>query len=257
MSGTGQANVGGAVNSIPSNLSSSAGFLEGITSTFRFGINSNVGTTTEDIWEMGGTEIYLTSAETMDIFSDSANDTNLGTGANTLTIVGLDNDYNQIDEIVTLNGTTPVTTVNSYIRVNDMFILTSGSSETNEGTITCVASIAATDHSTILPEIGRSLKAQFTLPEDFFGFFTNWTVSGLSGDQAFFTFQFRPFGLSWQVGHVMQSYQSSQSITLNPYPRIPPKTDIRVRAKSLQGMGLELTTTYQLYLLDSTLIAGS
>lgn len=257
MSGSGLSNVGGAVNSISTNLSSSAGFLQGVSSAFRFGVNSDVGTTTEDIWDVGGTEVYLSSAETMDIVSDSASDTDGGTGSNTLSISGLDDDYNEIAEIITLNGLTTVTTVNSYLRVNSMFADISGTNETNVGNISCKATTAGTDHALMTPDTGRALKTQFTLAEGVYGFFTNWTVSGLSGDQALFSFEVRPFGKSWILGHLIQSFQASQTIGLNPYPRISPKTDIRVRAKSLQGMNLDLTSTYQLYLLDSALIAGS
>lgn len=71
------------------------------------------------VWEVVGAYTYPASASTMLLYSSSASDTNCA-----VLISGLDSNYNQISETLVLtNGTTGVTTVNSYLRINGMVAL--------------------------------------------------------------------------------------------------------------------------------------
>jgi len=66
------------------------------------------------VWENTTAYTYPASATTMLLWSSSASDTNVS-----VLINGLDSSYNQISETLVLtNGTTGVTTVNSYLRIN-------------------------------------------------------------------------------------------------------------------------------------------
>ncbi len=97
--------------------------------------NDAVGTSEETIWEEGGLYTFPSSASTMTISSSDANDTSAGTGLRTIDIEGLDTNYLEITETVTLNGQTGVTTSNSYLRINRLIGATAGSTNSNEGTI--------------------------------------------------------------------------------------------------------------------------
>ena len=78
-----------------------------------FGFNRVIGTTFESIFNNGGGAYpFLSSASALTIVSDSASDTT------DLYIEGLDSDYLPISETVTLDGTTSVTTSQSFYRVN-------------------------------------------------------------------------------------------------------------------------------------------
>jgi len=79
--------------------------------------------------------IDIVSSQQLKIKSTTANDTNGGTGAWTVKIYGLDSNYAEISETVTMNGTTAVTTVNSYIAVNYMKVVTVGTLKVNDGNI--------------------------------------------------------------------------------------------------------------------------
>lgn len=80
----------------------------------------------------------------MQIASSSENDVGVtGTGIRTFRLIGLDKDYREIAEIVTLNGLTPVSSTKEYLRVNEMIGLTAGSTQANEGFIS-VSDIADT-----------------------------------------------------------------------------------------------------------------
>lgn len=95
-------------------------------------------TTPEVIWPGGGLITQPTSAGATTLVSDSASDAAAGTGARTILVSGLDANYFKKSETVTLNGLTPVTCVNNYLRINQLFMLSAGSNQTNVGNISCV-----------------------------------------------------------------------------------------------------------------------
>jgi len=113
----------------------------------------------EDLWPKGGTLAYLTTAETMDINSTEAADTD----PLSVFISGLDGDYLEVSEVITLNGTTPVTTTQAFLRVNFMFL--SGTGTTNAGEITATASISLDAQCTMA--IGKAISQHgfFTIPD--------------------------------------------------------------------------------------------
>jgi hypothetical protein len=81
----------------------------------------------ETIWAEGGLYSYLTAATVLKVSSSSVNDTSAGTGARTVELSGLDADYNEISELVTLNGQTPVNTTKLFLRINRMVVRSAGS----------------------------------------------------------------------------------------------------------------------------------
>lgn len=108
---------------------------------------------------------YLTSAETMNIVSDDANDTLLGTGAQTGIIFGVDDDGNAVQENFNMNGTTNVLTTQKFLRVNSIVILTDGGVlYPNVGNITATASSAATVQQKVGAKDGISKSSHYTVP---------------------------------------------------------------------------------------------
>ena len=124
-----------------------------------FGYQSSVTTTAIPIWENATVYTYITSASTLTLVSTSTSD---DTSAKIL-ISGLDSSFNIISETLALNGTSGVTTVNSYFRVNSLLMVSPGTSQnTNVGTITLKQS------STIVAQInvgiGKSQSTIYTVP---------------------------------------------------------------------------------------------
>jgi len=93
----------------------------------------------EDLTSLGGDYVFPTVARVHDIVSSDGNDTSAGTGARTVSVKGLDTNKEEIEEIITLNGITNVPTVNSYLRINSLEVLTAGTSEANEGIVKATA----------------------------------------------------------------------------------------------------------------------
>jgi len=100
-----------------------------------FGYNPDVDTTEESVWPNGGTVPHPTAASVLKVSSSSADDASAGTGARTVMLVGIDGDYNEKSESVILNGQTAVNTTNSYLYVNQLYVISVGSGGANAGDI--------------------------------------------------------------------------------------------------------------------------
>jgi len=93
----------------------------------------------EDIWGGGGKYTFFpTTPVLIDIVSsDDADNGATATGAIVVVIQGLDADWKFQEVTITMNGTTPVTTMTeTWMRLFRAFVRIAGSSETNEGNIT-------------------------------------------------------------------------------------------------------------------------
>jgi len=118
-------------------INQNIGAVPGYTRVALLGHNPDIpSASAEDVWEGGGNYPLLAAASQLEIVSTAATDTAAGTGARTVLIQGLDANWLAISETVTLNGTTPVTTVNSYLRVNLLTTTSAGSSGDNDGDLT-------------------------------------------------------------------------------------------------------------------------
>lgn len=113
------------------------GNVNGASTVNKFGYNDDVDSGSEEIIaKFGGTFLIMTGADNLDIVSSSVNDTAAGTGARSVFISGIDGSGEPVSEIVAMAGTSNATTVNTYVGVNRMYVLSSGSLGYNDGTIT-------------------------------------------------------------------------------------------------------------------------
>ena len=127
-----------------------------------FGYQSSVTTTSIPVWENATTYTYITTASTLTLASSSASDDTLAS----VLISGLDANFNPISETLFLNGVTGVTTVNSYLRVNSMIMVSAGTSQTtNVGTITLKQSSNIVAQINI--GIGKSQSTIYTVPNGY------------------------------------------------------------------------------------------
>lgn len=146
-----------------------AGEVKNVTPLFRAGLNPAVAGDEEPIWSGGMDLVFPTEATTMTVSSEGANDTVAGTGAQVVYIEGLDANYNVITETAALNGTTPVTLTNQYLRINYFFVVQAGSGATNEdilhvgyGTVT--AGVPATPMRCVPAGFSRDCNTWYTVP---------------------------------------------------------------------------------------------
>ena len=96
-------------------------------------------------------------------------------------INGLDGDWNTVSEIVTMDGLTPVSTTNSFLRVNSM-IMTAPATGRNNNVGTISALHSATTVAQINPTIGKTQMGVYSVPSGY-TFFV-YSVDAYSGDAA-------------------------------------------------------------------------
>jgi len=136
------------------------------TTLFKTGFNADVDAAEEDLWAVGGTYVFPTAEMGMEVVSSSADDTAEGTGARTVKIWYLDDEFNEKSEIVTLNGVTPVaTTATDIYRVNAFRVLTAGSGGAPAGNID-IRNLADTPiYSRIPIGLNRARNSIYTVPK--------------------------------------------------------------------------------------------
>lgn len=161
----------------PFELQVARGQIMGHSSFQVFGYNPDVDTSEESIWPDGGTIPHPTSASQLTIVStDAADDGNpVGTGARTVYIEGLDGNYNVVSETVTMNGTTGVTTTNSYLYVNQFYVATVGSGGANAGEIT--AKVSTTLYDIIAVGYNTRTTAHYCVPAGYTAYITTGVIT--------------------------------------------------------------------------------
>lgn len=154
------------------------GNVEGAKLIHKFGSNPNVGVTHVDIWEGQIVLQWLTAAETMDVIStDIVDDISTGIGARTVSITGLDTDFNEVEETIVLLAT-PVTTITAFRRILTARVVTVGTyTGTNQGDISITASSSATLQGFIVTEESRTSQTHYTIPAGKTGYLLRTSIT--------------------------------------------------------------------------------
>lgn len=148
------------------------GNVAGIASENKYGrAPSGVQTSVTDVWDRADAattqQIWVapTTARIHDIVSDSASDAAAGVGARTIRVVGLTGwGTAEVREDIALNGTTSVPTVNAYVIIHHLEILTKGATSVNVGTVTATAQTDGTITAAILSGNGQTHMAIYGIP---------------------------------------------------------------------------------------------
>jgi len=120
-----------------------------------FGFNRDVNGSFETVWNDGNAYAFPTTALTMTVVSSSASDTM------SVLVSGLDANYDQISETVTLTGTVAVTLSTQFYRINSAVILAGN----NVGNIT-IANAGVT-YAFIEAGTGATQACLFTVPNGY------------------------------------------------------------------------------------------
>ena len=222
----------------PFNLQVARGQIAYHYSVFKFGFNPDVDDSPETVWAEGGLYSYLSAATVLKISSSSTDDTSAGTGARTVELQGLDGDYNQISETVTLNGQTAVNTTKSFLRIFRMVVKTAGTGAQNAGVIyagtgTVTLGVPANKYATIAIGDNQTLMALWTVPAGYTAYLlqTDVTVATTQNNK-YCTVHLvvRPDGEVFQVKDKFVKSESSHHQQYDIPLKFEEKTDIEVRA---------------------------
>lgn len=143
-----------------------------------YGYQASVAGTWIPIWENATTYTYPPNGgTTMLLYSSSASDTDVS-----ILIAGLDANFNAISETLVLtNGTTGVTTVNSYRRINSVRVV---GSVNPVGIIRLASSDKATTYAQINVGVGKNQTSMYTVPAGFTFYLNRVTVTASATSSA-------------------------------------------------------------------------
>jgi len=210
----------------------------------KFGANFDIdtGTTPETIWTGGGLYPWsaFDSAQTLYCLSTSASDTT------TLHVTGLDANYEQLTETVTLNGTNAVTTTNTFIRVFRMEY-----DAENAGTITARTVSAS---GTVIAQIdigyAQSLMAVYTVPAGFTGYIIAGDVTINQFRDVQLKFFVRKFGKPFRIAHMAET-RGVYRYDFNAPMKIEEKTDLDVRVDDVSLSNSRATANFDIVLVKN------
>jgi len=209
----------------------------------KFGANFDIDQATdpESVWTGGGLYPWasLASAQTIYCISTSASDTG------TLTLEGLDANYNEQSETVTLTGTSAVTTTNTFLRVFRMKYGDSG----NVGTVTArVTSGTGTVVAQIDAAYAQTLMAVYTVPAGHTGYMAALDATIDSNKNCQILMYHRLVGKPFRIAHIAEAtghYRYDYHAPL----RIPEKTDIDIRIDDVSGNDSRVTANFDIVLI--------
>ena len=204
----------------------------------KFGFNASVGSTFETIWDGSSVYSYPATQGTVQITSDDTDD-----NGGTVQVVGLDENYNQTEETLTIGGDSGTT---NFIRVFRMIMITATTGTANVGTLTATHTQSDTTETTvaqILPTIGQTLMTNYTVPAGYAAYIVRFYATvDVKDKQATVIGAARLFG---STAFNTKAYFTSNGNTIDykyDIPlRFPAKTDFEVRAKSPTGVGISAT----------------
>lgn len=228
----------------------------------KFGRNPDIdtGTGPEDIWSGGGLytgqPIHSAAAETVEVFSSSANDAAAGTGARTVEISGLDENWMFQEEVVTLNGVTAVPTTTLWKRVNRGKVLTAGSTGNNEGIIEVRHTATVANVFLAIPVgQGQSTVAAYTVPEGKIFRIKRIKVqigraNGSAGSAEYSIRVREEGGVYRAIRYDIITTAFPDSYTLVSTIDLPPRTDILVRIEDVSDDNTQASAAFEGYLVD-------
>lgn len=222
-------------------LDAARGIHPDMTPVHLVGFNRTVGINFETIWnDGGGIYVFPTVPINISVVSTSALDT-MG-----VRIEGLDADYKPLVEIVTLNGLTPVVTVNQFFRINDSRITNGNNagniSLTNNGIQYCF--IEAT--------YGFQQSTVYTVAAGCSFYLNKFTMtSGTIGVNKYGTLRFKEKFFNGPTYYFFETTFVTGNLVFDlqvPF-RIPEKTDFSVECKSSSSEN-EFTVYINALLID-------
>lgn len=155
-----------------------------------FGMSTGITNTPVDLWE-GPTPNYVfppAGGIQMSVVSTNANDTLAGTGAQKVHIHYLDNLYVEHEEILSMNGVTPVNTVATNIfRINGFHSIQVGTGGTTAGNISLTSIGGATTYGILIAGFNTSKLGIYTVPAGKTGYISHWQAAAGSATGSHFT----------------------------------------------------------------------
>lgn len=234
------------------------GTVPGVNHIEKFGMNIDVDSDKETIWDGGGIYTYLSTGEKLSVTSSSVNDSASGSGARTVEIQGCNDAGEVILETVEVGSAS----TQLFKRVFRVKVVTSGASGVNEGIIditsvvstTVVAQIGVDGTGSHAAGRGQTFMALYTIPTGKTGYITQWTVGcGKQNTDAVATLMIRdpdaPGDGAWNARDIITVSATTYAKNYNIPIKVNAGDDIEVRAYSSVNNSL-VSSTFCVILID-------
>ena len=232
-------------------LQAAFGHIKGASQNLIFGFSAAVaGDMLYDLWPGTNPYPFLDTAEIISVSSDSIEDNPTGTGAGVVLVFGLDENGLEQEETLVLNGTTPVLTTNTFLRVNDLVVVQGapgGDINTpNIGTITATSNTTAAQQAIILPMTGRATQSVYTVPYDKRGTVRSITISVPESKTVEIVVANRPRDgvFLYTSPYVVREGTLHVNDLLTPLSR---GSDFKIMARTIAGGSADVTVSYELF----------
>jgi hypothetical protein len=211
----------------------------------KFGANPAVGNGAfEDIWYNGGSYTLLTSAETVRVkVGGNAADDAAGAGARTITVYGLDENWTEQSEVITLAGASASSaTTTTFIRINRAEITTVGTANAaNTGDIIIEGVVSSTLLANIEGGYGRTQLSIYTVPANKTLYITAFKISVGAADSADVRLWHTQDGsLSLPFKHyefTLEDFSGYNYVKLETYLKYTEKETVGFDSKRITGSG--------------------
>lgn len=217
----------------------------------KFGAVPSMSTnTTGTVWDKNDTVYPWSTWDTAGVINiDAASASDVG---KQITVVGLDGNYLETTETITLASQTNNTGSVSFKRVFRAYVV---DGNTNVGAITIQRN--STDVAIISAGLGQTLMAIYTVPAGKTGYLYKGTCSAQAGADATGNMHVRYFGQSsFRVGHSFEVNGAGGQYVYDfsfPIP-VPEKSDIDVRLTTRSNNG-RFTAAFDVLLIDNNAAA--
>lgn len=213
--------------------------------------------TPQDAIPSGGTYPWPTVAAPVTVSSTDATDAAAGTGMQQVLVQGLNDQFEEISELVEMNGQTGVATVQSYFRVQRVVGTRAGAALQNAGTMYAgtgliTAGVPAVNLAEMPPLSGVSQGLYYTVPK---GCMLILTQAQARGDQVgqfdFYSRRAGP-GMPWILGGTAAFWLMAFQAELTAPTPLPAGSDLIVRGNTIAGAA-PLYGTFEGFVVDDLL----
>ena len=239
------------------------GNVEGVSRVNKFGTNPAIATADdpEDVWSTGGDIPYLAAAGSFEVFCGTAADDTGGTGMQSVTVEGLDANWDaKTQTVATAGAGTGITALTgTWMRIFRMYGATWGSGGANAGVIICRVASAGATHATI-PLINgegqnQSLMCSYTVPADKTAFIEAFHVGVgrlTSAGWAQAALQIRLEGGEFRTKHTTIASSNGSGHIMHNFNMpltAPEKSDIKLRVLEVSAT-VQVDGGFDLYIVN-------
>lgn len=207
-----------------SNVIISAGQLAGYSGISKFGlVEGTADANFNTVWSLADT--LATSTIDYSAFPGTVTVTSNASDTGDIVIEGLDTDYNDVTETLSLTGTSTAGSQN-FQRIFRAYY-----TDSNTNAYPIIVSIGGTNVTEIDALYGQTLQAFYTIPAGKTGYLMQLSASASKNQETLVALFQRPLGQTFRIAQTMALYQSTQTLEFAIPIKFTEKTDLEVRVK--------------------------